>query len=729
MSTAAVSLDHPDEVVTHAHVRYVRLPGVGGPVALITLDNGHDHTRPNTFGPGGLRELLAAVDEIEAHDPPVAAVAVTGKPFGFCMGADLSFRSSLDPAEIRPAPGERQRDHGSSAPPETHIGQTPGGLGELGHAAFRRVGEGRLGDRRVPTFALVNGAALGGGLELALHCDYRALSSGIPVLALPEVFLGLLSAWGGTQLLPNLIGADRAVTVMIDNALSQNWMMKGPEAHALGLGDILLEPADFLEEALRWVGQVLRGEVDPTAGRVQVERGEAWAAALRRGRALADARLHGAAPGPYRVLELMALAETADRDTGYAAENAVLADLAASEGLAGLYAFELVNRPVGGPDGALARPVTKVGVVGAGLMAGQLALLFAQRLEVPVVLTDIDRARLDAGVGNVHREIDNLQLHGRISPDKANRLRANVTGSLARDAFADADLVVEAVFEDMKVKKTVLAELEAVVSPETLLLTTTSALSVTEMASGLAHPERVAGLHFFDPVAVVPLVEVVRGRATDDAAIATTLDVSTKLEKNAVLVADAPAFVVNRLLTRFTGEVLAAVETGTPIEEADAALDPIGLPMSPLAQLALVGPPVALHVAETLHEAFPDRFRSPTGLSRLVAGGRSGFYTTGPQGEQIVDPEAAVLVRGDGGTAPMTGEQVRTAALAALAQEIRLLLDEGVVAEAADIDLCMLLGAGWPFHIGGVTPYLDRTGISEQVTGRRFNPPGVATIF
>ncbi|MBL7499336.1 enoyl-CoA hydratase/isomerase family protein [Frankia sp. CNm7] len=740
MSTK-VALDFPDEVVTHAYVRYAQLPGVDGPVALITLDNGHDHTRPNTFGPAGLRELLAAVDEIETHTPPVAAVAVTGKPFIFCVGADLAFRSSLtDPDQIRPAIEA---------------------LGELGHRALRRVGEGRLGNRKVPTFALVNGAAMGGGLELALHCDYRAFSAGIPVVALPEVFLGLVPGWGGTQLLPNLVGAEAAVTLAIENPLNTNRTLKGPQAAKLGLADILLEPADFLEEALAWVGRVLRGLgeqarddgeasrgrglsdgiADPRAARPVVARGQAWADALARGQALADARLHGSAPAAYRALELMALAETADREAGYAAETTALADLAVSDELAAsLYAFDLTQKrarkPVGGPDRSLARPVTKVGVVGAGLMAGQLALLFAQRLEVPVVLTDLDQARLDRGVGYVHQEIENLRSRGRVSADKANRLRALVTGSLTKDAFADADLVIEAVFEDLKVKKAVLGELEAVVRPDALLLTNTSALSVSEMAAGLAHPERVAGLHFFNPVAVLPLVEVVRAAKTDDASVATTLAVAKSLGKNAVLVKDAPAFVVNRLLTRFLGEVLGAIEAGTPVAEADTALDPLGLPMSPLTLLTLVGPPVALHVAETLHEAFPDRFRDPAGLARVVAAGKTSIYTTGPDGTQVVDEEAAALARGSSagfgaaagsGLAP-SGDEVRSSALAALAQEIRLLLDEGVVAEAADVDLCMILGAGWPFHLGGITPYLDRAGVSEKIAGRRFSPPGVATV-
>jgi 3-hydroxyacyl-CoA dehydrogenase/enoyl-CoA hydratase/3-hydroxybutyryl-CoA epimerase len=710
-------LEFPGEVVTRACVRYAQPPGLDGPIALITLDNGHDHTKPSTFGPAGLRSLLAAMDEIEAHAPAVAAIAVTGKPFVFSAGADLSFRSAFtDPAVIYPSVRE---------------------FGELGHAALRRVGEGVLAGRKVPTFALVNGAALGGGLELALHCDYRAISSDVATIALPEVFLGLVPGWGGTQLLPNLVGPDAAVKIIIENALSQNKMLKARQAVEAGIADVLLEPADFLEEGLRWAVRVVRGELDPAATRRSHARGEppSWPAALARGRAFADAKLHGAAPAAYRALDLIGLAETADRDAGYAAESAALADLAVTDELAAsLYSFELVRkrakRPAGGPDASSARPVTKVGVVGAGLMASQLALLFAQRLEVPVVLTDLDQARLDAGVGYVHREVDNLLLRRRVSPDAANRLKASVSGSLTKDAFADADLVIEAVFEDMAVKQRVLAEVEAVVAPDALLLTNTSALSVSEMAARLAHPERVAGLHFFNPVAVLPLVEVVRAVKTDDATLATTIAVAKKLKKNAVLVADAPAFVVNRLLIRFMGEVLAAVEDGTDAAVADRALDPLGLPMSPLALLGLVGPAVALHVAETMHAAFPDRFREPAGLGRLVAAGKTGIYTAGAGGAQVIDGDAAALVRGDGGAgrpAP-SAEQVRGAAAEALAQEIRLLLDEGVVAEAADIDLCMILGAGWPFHLGGITPYLDRTGVSEKVNGTRFGPPGVATI-
>ena len=664
-----------DEVVTHAHVRDVRLPYGAGTMALITLDNGHDHTRPSTFGPGGLTELGAALDGIEARDD-IAAVGVTGKPFIFAVGADLSGVALVD-------------DHDKA-----------GQIARLGHDVFRRLGE--LG---VPSFAFVNGAAMGGGVEVALHCTYRTISSGVPAVAFPECFLGLVPGWGGTYLLPNLIGAANALKLIIDNPLNQNKTINGPKAYELGVADAMFEPADFLEESLRWASRVLTGET--TVQRTPVDRGAAWDDAVDQARFGVDGKLHGAAPAPYRALDLVAAAKTASRDEGFAAEDQALADLLMTDELrSGLYAFDLTQKrakhPAGAPDKALARPVTKVGVVGAGLMASQLALLFARRLEVPVVLTDIDQERIDKGLAYVGGEIDKLRAKGRLSPDKANRLRALVTGSLSLEAFADADFVIEAVFEDMKVKRQVFAEVEAVVAPGCVLATNTSSLSITEMAAELAHPERVVGFHFFNPVAVLPLLEIIRGETTDDAAVATAFGVAKQLKKSAVLVQDAPGFVVNRLLTRFLGAITAAVDEGTPIEAADRSVAPLGLPMPPFLLLQLVGPAVALHVAETMAAAYPDRFSVSPGHRRLVEAGRTAVY--GP--DLAVDPAVAALFTG--GDRPSTEEQVRNRALDALEEEIRIMLAEGVVAEAADIDLCMLLGAGWPFHLGGITPYLDR---------------------
>ena len=686
-----------NEVVTAAKVRYLRLPGLAGEFALITLDNGHDHTKPSTFGPGGIASLDAALDEIADRSPAPAAIGVTGKPFIFAVGADLSGVPAVtDAAQARE-------------------------IAEAGHRVFRR-----LKDFSVPTFAFVNGAALGGGLELALHCRYRTIAT-TAIVAFPEVFLGLVPGWGGTQLLPNLIGIDPAVTVIVENALAQNKMLPAPKAAKLGIADTVLEPADFLERSLEWAVGVLGGDVP--VSRPEVDR-SAWDEAIGRATAIVAGRTRNASPGALRAVQLLDLARNGvDGEAftaGTAAEDDALTDLLMSDELrASLYSFDLVNkrakRPAGAPDRSLARKVTKVGVVGAGLMASQLALLFVRRLEVPVVLTDIDQARIDKGVGYVHAELDKLAARGRLSGDALNRLKGLVTGSLTKDVFADADLVIEAVFEEMSVKQQVFAEVEAVVSAECVLATNTSALSITEMASKLEHPERVVGLHFFNPVAVLPLLEVVRAEQTDDASLATAFAVGKALKKSCVLVADAPAFVVNRLLTRFLGEVTSAVEQGTPVAVADRALDPLGLPMSPFDLLTLVGPPVALHVAERMHEAFPDRFVVGEGLKKMVELGKSSVYSE----PGVVDPELAGI---DAGDSPLTEDQVRERAVNALAEEIRLMLDEGVVQAVQDVDLCMLLGAGWPFWLGGISAYLDRAGVSEAVTGERFLPRGVASL-
>jgi 3-hydroxyacyl-CoA dehydrogenase/enoyl-CoA hydratase/carnithine racemase len=694
----------PDEVVTRALVRDVDLgavvPGKGaGVMALITLDNGHDHTKPNTFGVRGLLSLNAALDAIEARVAAgeVAAVGVTGKPFILGAGADLDgAAAALAAAAAEPA-AARERALG---------------IASLGHAVFRRLGE--LG---VPSFGFINGVALGGGLEVALHCTYRTISSGVAMVALPECFLGLVPGWGGAYLLPRLIGPSAALKVIIENPLAQNKMLRGPEAFGLGIADVMFEPADFLEESLRWAARVLTGAVSVPA-RELAPAGE-WDAAVAAARFLVDGKLHGAAPAPYRALDLVAAARTATRDEAFAAEDDALADLMLSDELrAGLYAFDLVQkrarRPAGAPDKSLARPVTKVGVVGAGLMAAQIALLFVRRLQVPVVMTDLDQARVDSGVSYVHAEIDKLLSRGRLSADAASRQKALITGSVSKDGFADADFVIEAVFEELSVKQRVFAEVESIVSPECVLATNTSSLSVSAMASGLAHPSRVVGFHFFNPVAVLPLVEVVRGASTDDGAVATAIAVGRTLKKNCVIVADRPAFVVNRLLTRFLGEITAAVDEGTPFEVAEHAADPLGLPMTPFLLLQLVGPAIALHVAETLHAAFPDRFFVSPKLRALAESGKTSVYLP----DFSVDPEVEALL--GGGDHPSTGAEVLSRALEGLAQEVRIMLDEGVVAAPEDIDLCMILGAGWPFHLGGITPYLDRTGIAAKVNGAPF---------
>ncbi|MEO5608961.1 MAG: 3-hydroxyacyl-CoA dehydrogenase NAD-binding domain-containing protein, partial [Ornithinibacter sp.] len=441
-TTSPTSPQLPTEVVTHTPVRDIALPGGVGTMALITLDNGLDHTRPTTFGAQGIAGLQATVDAVRARAEAgeIQAVGITGKPFIFAVGADLS-----------------------GVPYVTERAQATG-IAAAGHAAF-----GAIMDLPVPTFAFVNGAAMGGGVEIALACDHRTVSGGVPAFALPEAFLGLVPGWGGCYLLPHLIGAEAALKVIIENPLSQNRMLKAKEVAALGIADQLLEPADFLEDSLRWAAGVLAGVI--TVQRTDVDRGEAaWDAACDAARKVVLAKTGGRSPGPLRAIDLVRAARTATREEAFAAEDEALGDLIMGDELrAGLYAFDLVQkrakRPAGAPDKALARPVTKVGIVGAGLMASQLALLFARTLGAPVVMTDLDEERVARGVAWVHGEVDGLLAKRRVSPDKASFLKGLVTGSTSKEGFADADFVIEAVFEQMSVKQQVFAEVEAVVSP------------------------------------------------------------------------------------------------------------------------------------------------------------------------------------------------------------------------------------------------------------------------
>ena len=690
-----------DEVVTRGFVRDVTLPS-GRTLALVTLDNGHDYTRPNTLGPAtlvALGETLAEQRERAARGE-IDALAITGKRFNFAAGADLSRVNDIPSREVARM------------------------LAELGHDVL-----GSLTGFGVPTFTFYNGLALGGGVEVGLNCDYRTVDASVPAFALPETFLGLVPGWGGASILPNLIGIEQALKVVIENPLKQNRMLKGPQVRELGIADAMFEPVNFLEDSLRWADDVLGGaKVDRPHAPGKLERLAKWDVAIGIARKSLEEKLGTTPAAPYRALDLLKLAKSNDRVKGFEAENEALADLISGDQfVASVYAFNLVQKrakkPAGAPDKALAKPVTKVGVVGAGLMASQFATLFVRRLQVPVVITDIDQARVDKGLDYIRGELQKLRDKGRIGADEHNRLVALVHGTTDRSEFADCDWVIEAVFEELSVKQQVFSEFERIVSPECILATNTSGLSIPDMASVLEHPNRLIGFHFFNPVAVMPLIEVVRSERTDDATLATAMQVAKDLKKTAVITRDTPGFVVNRLLAKVLGEAMHAVDTGTPFEVVDHALDNLGLPMTPFELLELVGLKVGAHVLDTNHAAFPDRFFESPNLHALADYGK--LYDRDGKGKiKGFDKQAKKIVAPPAGeAAPMSAEQFRERVEVGLADEIKRMLDDGVVAAAEDIDLCMILGAGWPFQAGGITPYLDRVGASERAFGDTFHHP------
>jgi len=610
-----------------------------GRVAIVTIDNGEDYRKPTTLGRSAFESAVQVIHELERGD--WEAAVFTGKPFVFCVGADIDeFGKVEDPRE-----GIR-----------------------AGHELFARIRA-----LPFPTVAAINGAALGGGLELALHCTARTLATNVRHIGFPEVFLSIIPGWGGTQLLPKLVGPEAAAKVIVLNPLRQNKLLKAQEALELGIVDTLLDPVEFVDESLAFARTLSVERAEPDWSDVET--------VIRKARSRVDDAVHGATRAPYVALDLIAGAQHWSLDEGYAAEEDAMAELLVSDqAQASAYAFTVVERrskkPPALPD-AKPRRVQKVGIVGAGLMATQIATLFVKRLEVPVVLRDIEQSRVDAALKTIREDV----------AERKPFLATLVDGGTGWEQFAGCDIVLEAVFEELDVKREVFAAVRDV-APGAILMTNTSSLSVEEMGADV-------GMHFFNPVAVMPLVEIVRHAGTTDEVLATAWDVVKKLRKRGVIVGDSPGFVVNRVLTRVSRALMDALENGNTSDEVDEAMLGLGMPMAPSVLIQMVGPRVALHVLETMHAAFPDRFPLSPALEAIANG---------------EEPVASADNR------RTTGE-IRTAVLEAAADEIRHMLDERVVGDPADVDACLILGAGYPFFLGGITKHLDQTGVSERVLG------------
>jgi 3-hydroxyacyl-CoA dehydrogenase/enoyl-CoA hydratase/carnithine racemase len=610
-----------------------------GRVAIVTIDNGEDYRKPTTLGRSAFESAVQVIEELERGD--WEAAVFTGKPFVFCVGADIDeFGKVEDPRE-----GIR-----------------------AGHELF-----GRIRALPFPTVAAINGAALGGGLELALHCTARTLAANVRHIGFPEVFLSIIPGWGGTQLLPKLIGPEAAAKVIVLNPLRQNKLLKAQEALELGIVDTLLDPVEFLDESLAFARTLSVERTEPDWSDVET--------VLRKARSRVDDAVHGATRAPYAALDLIAGAQHWSIEEGYTAEEDAMAEILVSDqAQASAYAFTVVERrskkPPALPD-AKPRRVQKVGIVGAGLMATQIATLFVKRLEVPVVMRDLEQSRVDDALKTIREDV----------AERKPFLATLVDGGTGWEQFAGCDIVLEAVFEELEVKREVFAAVREV-APDAILMTNTSSLSVEEMGADV-------GMHFFNPVAMMPLVEIVRHADTTDEVLATAWDVVKKLRKRGVIVADSPGFVVNRVLTRVSRTLMDALENGNTSDEVDEAMLGLGMPMAPSVLIQMVGPRVALHVLETMHAAFPDRFPLSPALDAIANG---------------EEPAAASDNR-------RTVDEIRTAVLEAAADEIRHMLDEGVVGDPADVDACLILGAGYPFFLGGITKHLDQTGVSERVLG------------
>ena len=671
------------EVVTRSLVRFFEFPNDFGRGAIITLDNGADPKRPNTFGPGGLQALSDALDVIEREG--LKAVLLTSKPYSFSAGADLGaggiMSSGLSPREVA----------------------------EVGHATFRRLGE-----LPFPSFALLNGIAVGGGMEIALQCTYRVSSAAGGPYALPETHLGLIPGWGGSYLLPHLIGPVAAAKVIVENPLSNNKMLRVPEALSLGVVDVVLPSATFVADGISWAYRVLTGDI--TVVRATFEEAE-WLAAAEGARQFVQRKTHNAFPAPEIAIGLIEEARTRSRDEGFEAEDeALVTCLGTPELRASLYAFNMLTRrskkPIGVPEGVEPAPVTRIGIVGGGLMASQIAMLFASTAKLPVAMVEVNAERAQLTRDRIAQLAAGEVKRGKWNEATARRYGSLITASDDMTSLANCDFVIEAVFEQLEVKQQVFRQLEDVVAETCLIVTNTSGLSVTAMSEGMRHPQRVVGMHFFNPVAVMPLVEVIPSAHTDERTLASAFAFAAALRKTAVRTSDARGFVVNRLLLRQLATLFALVDAGAPLDSVMRASDRLGLPMNAFALLDLVGAQVALHLNETMHAEYAERFPISRFLQQVVAAGAKVLDTDG-----LMRSEVAAMATQSAGT---TADEARKAVETALAEEIAIMLDEGVVEDASQIDLCMIVGAGWPIALGGICAYLDYSGTSRRVNGKDF---------
>jgi len=570
----------------------------------------------------------------------------------------------------------------------------------------------------VPTVAVIQGPALGGALELALRADYRVAASSVKAFGLPEVSLGLIPGWGGLTSMARLIGPARTRHIAVAKSLNGDHL-SAADALKEGIVDAVLDDEDLLEAALRWTSSLLDGAdsvgnpaVDTGAGSA-VERARdaiPAAAAVSDLLALWQEREHTATgpssqPGDRTGIRLAAGEDPIREDT----VRTFATLLQSNESRASIYAFDLLQEARKNNRAGKDLELANVGVVGGGLMAVQLALVFAEHSTAQVLINDLDQERVDKALERVSAQLDRAVRRGRLTVQRRDEIRGRIHGTVRLEDFYPCETVIEAVFEKLEVKRQVWNALERIVAPDTLLLTNTSALSIDDQARALQHPGRLIGFHFFNPVAVLPLIEIVQGVNTSSTTVEKAFALARTLGKTPVLVQDRPGFVVNRLLTRLFSEVLQLIDYGSDPFTVDHALDPVGLPMTPLRLLQFIGPQVQLHICESLHKAYPERFPLSPSLARVAQEGLPGYLAD----DGSILPEASHLLPP---AQPADADEIRARILSAMSDEAQHMLSEGVVSGPQQIDLCMILGANYPFHTGGLTPLLDRE------TGSSFNP-------
>ncbi|MGY2488449.1 fatty acid oxidation complex subunit alpha FadB [Cupriavidus sp. CP313] len=673
----------------------LRLARLEEGVAELCFDR--DGQAVNVFDRTTLAELSAAIDHLLAADG-IRGLLITSGKASFIVGADIfEFSETFR----LPQPELRAWDVACSA-------------------IFTRIE-----DLPYPTVCAINGQALGGGLELALTCDYR-VAAGTAYLGLPEVGLGIVPGFGGTVRLPRIAGA----------AVAFDWIggasaKRADVAAQAGVVDTVCDPDVLRETAISQLRDAMGLPEAWKARRLtRIAPFELSEAVL--GQARAAASRHGPHfPAAARAVRLISEGAPLGRDAALALEADAFSQLAKTEAaasLAGIFVNEQALKRKGRDAARIARPVRRAAVLGAGIMGGGIAYQSALR-GTPIVMKDIAQASLDLGMREAGKLLDKQVSSGRMPADKADRVRQAIVPTLDFAGFDSVDVVIEAVVEDIGVKCKVLAEVERLIPEQAVLASNTSSLSITDLSAPLARPENFAGMHFFNPVPSMPLVEVIRGPRTSAETVATVVNYARSMGKTPVVVTDCPGFLVNRILTAYIASFLLLVRDGVDFIAVDQAMEAFGWPMGPAYLLDVIGMDTASHVIDVITAGYAPRMNldGRHAVALMAEAGRLGqksglgFYRyaadeTGRPRKTLADDTHALLARiQPREVRELSPDEIVLRMMLPMVIEAAHCLEDKVAESAGDIDMSLVLGIGFPRHVGGALRYADALGAREVV--------------
>ncbi len=688
----------------------VQVSRLDGGIALLTIDT--PDSKLNVLSEAFFAEFSAALDSLETQSSVTGLIIASGKEDNFFAGADVK--------QIR----ELQKQ------PAHLIYEAS----KKGKALFDR-----LAKWGTPTVAAINGACLGGGLELSLACKYRIASTNPKTqLGLPETQLGFLPGWGGTIRLPRLIGLQEGFTL-----ISTASKVDARKAWKLGLVDETAAPADLVGRAAEIIrtGRVNRFKQPLkavlTRKALETRPGRSVFAKMATGQVMAATK--GKYPAQLEALKVILSTWGMPMDKAFEVESQAFAKLAVtpvSKALVGIFFADTESKKM--PEGV--RPavdVKTVGVLGAGVMGGGIAQAAAYA-GYKVVLKDVKQEFLDKGMANIKALFDGLVAKRKLSQAEADMKFGAIKATLVYADMSDCDLVIEAVVEKMAVKKAVIADLEKAITKPFVFASNTSSLSVDEMAKAATHPENVVGLHFFNPVHKMKLVEVVRADTTSNETLALAKSFGMKVGKTTVVTNDGPGFVVNRVLAPYMAEAIKLLESGVPAEEIDKAATKFGMPMGPIALLDEVGLDIVSHVITVMHQALGERLAPPATVATIQSLKILGKKGNPPKGMYLYDekgkragfnPDVQASIK----AAPrsMTVNAIQDRLFLPMVNEAALCLQEGIISDPSQLDLAMIYGTGFAPFLGGVLGYADSLGIKtvyqrldhlSKVAGDNYKP-------